>query len=76
MRICVGDISAHCDKCGCQDFQPLLAEPSLAHELVCFSCGACVTRHALLMQVADETVKRAQTFLELSKKARNQPHKR
>jgi hypothetical protein len=76
MRICVGDISAHCDKCGCQDFQPLLAEPSLAHELVCFSCGARTNRPALLMQIADETTKRAEAFLELSKKIRGQPLKR
>jgi hypothetical protein len=73
MRICVGHISAQCDKCGCQDFQPLLAEPSPAHELVCFSCGARVTRRALLTQIADETTRRAEAFLELSKKARSQP---
>src|SRR6185503_3613705 len=40
MRVCVGHISAHCDKCGCQDFQPLFAESSNAHEMACFSCGA------------------------------------
>jgi hypothetical protein len=73
MRVYVGHISAHCDNCGCQDFQPLHAESSLAHELVCFSCGARTTRRALLAQIADETVKRAQTFLEISKKARSQP---
>ena len=76
MRVCVGHISAYCDKCGCTDFQPLLAEPSAAHELVCFNCGARVTRHALLTQIANETVKRAETFLDLSKKARSQPRKR
>ena len=76
MRICVGHISAHCDKCGSQDFQPLHGESSPAHELVCFSCGACTTRRALLTQIADETVKRAEAFLELSKKARSQPRKR
>src|SRR6185503_8412605 len=75
MRVCVGHISAHCDKCGCQDFQPLFAESSNAHEMACFSCGVRTTRRALLMQIAEETVKRAQAFIELSKKARNQPRK-
>ena len=70
MRICVGHISAHCGQCGCQDFQPLLAESSPAHELACFSCGARVTRRALLGQIADETVRRAETFLNLSRKTR------
>ena len=75
MQICVGHITARCDQCGCQDFQPLVAESSPAHELACFSCGARVTRRALLTQIADETVKRAQTFLERSKKARSQPRR-
>ena len=75
MRICVGHITARCDQCGCEDFQLLQAESSPAHELVCFSCGARTTRRALLMQIADDTVKRAQTFIEISKKARSQPRK-
>ena len=76
MRVCVGHISAHCDNCGGQDFQPLHAESSPAHELVCFTCGARTTRRALLMQIANETVKRAETFIEISKKARGQLRKR
>ena len=51
-------------------------EPSPAHELMCFNCGARTTRRALLMQIANETVKRAETFIELSKKARSQPRER
>jgi hypothetical protein len=70
MRICVGHISAHCEQCGCLDFQPLLGESACAHELACFSCGARVTRPALLTQIADETTKRAQAFLQRSEKAR------
>ena len=75
MRICVGHITARCDQCGCEDFQPLQAEPSPAHELTCFNCGARTTRRALFMQIADETVKRAETFIEISKQARSQPRK-
>jgi len=76
MRIRVGHITARCDNCGCEDFQPLHAESSPAHELTCFSCGARVTRSALLMQIANETTKRAEAFIEISKKARNQPRER
>ena len=49
---------------------------SPAHELTCFSCGARVTRSALLMQIANETTKRAEAFIEISKKARSQPRER
>jgi hypothetical protein len=52
MRVRVGQISAHCEQCGC------------------FSCGLSTTRRALLMQVSEETVRRAQAFLEASRKAR------
>jgi len=76
MRICVGHITAHCCKCGCEDFQPPAGESTPAHELLCFNCGARVGRRALLAQIADETVKRAQAFIELSKMARRQPRKR
>jgi hypothetical protein len=76
MRVCIGHIHARCENCGGQDFQPSPGESSPAQELVCFSCGAQVTRRALLMQIADETVKRAQAFIELSKKARSQPRGR
>jgi len=76
MRICVGHITSRCDQCGCEDFQPFQGEPSPAHELMCFNCGARTTRRALLMQIANETVKRAETFIELSKKARSQPRER
>ena len=69
MRVCVGHISARCERCGGEDFQPALGEPSPT-ELICFACGLPTTRRALLMQVADETVRRAQAFLDASRKAR------
>ena len=70
MRIAVGQISAHCEQCGCEDFQPALGESSCPAELVCFNCGLSTARRALLMQVADETVRRAEAFLDASRKAR------
>ncbi|HEY1291300.1 MAG TPA: hypothetical protein VGF58_23445 [Burkholderiales bacterium] len=70
MRVRVGHISAHCEQCGCEDFQPTLGEPAVPNELACFNCGLSTTHRALLMQVADETVRRAQAFLDASRKAR------
>jgi hypothetical protein len=70
MRVRVGHISAHCEQCGCEDFQPTLGEPSCPTELACFNCGLSTTRRALLMQISDETVRRAQAFLDASRKAR------
>ena len=73
MRISVGQISARCENCGGEEFQPLPGETSPVLELVCFACGQGTTRRALLMQVADETVRRAQAFLEASRSQRNRP---
>jgi hypothetical protein len=70
MRMRVGHIRAHCEQCGCEDFQPTLGEPSCPIEVACFNCGLSTTRRALLMQISDETVRRAQAFLEASRKAR------
>ena len=76
MRICVGEIGARCEQCGAEEFQPVPAGTVPAHELVCFSCGAVVSRRALLAQIARRTMKRAERFLEDSKKQRTQPGKR
>ena len=70
MRIAVGQITAHCEMCGCEDFQPAAGEPSVPNELMCFNCGMCTTRRALLMQISDETVRRAQAFLDASRRVR------
>jgi len=73
MRVRVGQISAHCEQCGCRDFQPTLGEPSCPTELACFNCGLSITRRALLTQIADETVRRAQAFLDASRRLRTPP---
>ena len=70
MRVSVGKISAHCLRCGCEEFQPPLGEPACPTEVACFDCGLSTTHRALLMQVADETVRRAQAFLDAARKAR------
>ena len=73
MRICVGHITACCDQCGCEDFQPAPGETTPAQELVCFGCGLRAARCALLMQIADATVRRAEAFLEASRRQRKAP---
>ena len=70
MRVRVGQISAHCEQCGCEDFQPTLGEPSCAADPACFNCGLSSTRMALLTQISDESVRRAQALLDASRKAR------
>jgi hypothetical protein len=38
--------------------------------VACFNCGFSTTHRALLMQISDETVRRAQAFLDAARKAR------
>jgi hypothetical protein len=73
MRISVGNINARCDVCGGEDFHPIPGETDPVQELSCFGCGLRTTRRALLIQVADETVRRAEAFLEASRRLRNRP---
>jgi hypothetical protein len=73
MRICVGHITARCEQCGGEEFQPVPGESSAPLELICSGCGERTTQRALLMQVANETVRRAQAFLEASRRQRKAP---
>ena len=73
MRISVGHISAHCAHCGGEEFQPVPSEAAPVQELACSGCGLRTTHRTLLMQVADETVRRAQAFLEASRRQRKAP---
>ena len=70
MRIRVGNISARCERCGCEDFQPVLADAHPADELLCFSCGAATTRRALVARIADETVRQAERYLQRARSRR------
>jgi hypothetical protein len=73
MRISVGHISACCEHCGGEEFQPVPGESSAPLELDCSGCGQRTAHRALLMQVANETVRRAEAFLEASRKQRGRP---
>ena len=73
MRISVGHINARCQHCGGEDFLPVPGESPAPLELACAGCGLPTTKRALLMQVADETVRQAQAFLEASRRQRRAP---
>lgn len=69
MLISIGDISAACVRCGGKDFEPLgSSRPRLASELTCTSCGAKVKYLALLDQIGEEAMRRANKAIEELKK--------
>lgn len=72
MRVSIGDITAHCAGCGGTDFEPLSAAPMrLASELKCTGCGARMKYLALLDQIGEEAMRRAnQAIDELKKRPR------
>lgn len=72
MRVSIGDISAQCARCGGGEFEPLSAAPlRLATELKCAQCGNKVRYLALLDQIGEEAMRRAnQAIDELKKRPR------
>ena len=76
MRVRVGQIDARCESCGCEDFQPAASAGYSVNELACFSCGARTSRRALVTQIADETVRRAERFLAAARSGRKSAAKR
>ena len=68
MRVIVGHHTAHCEKCGCAEFDALAASPSPT--LRCARCGTPTTRIVLLMQIAEQAVKEARAFVESSRRRR------
>ena len=69
MLISIGDITAACARCGGKDFQPLgNGRLRLASELTCASCGERVKYLALLDQIGEEAMRRANQAIEELKK--------
>ncbi len=68
MRVIVGHHTAHCEECGCAEFDALAAPPSPT--LRCVRCGTSTTPAVLLMQIAEQTVKEARAFVESSRRRR------
>ena len=65
MRVSIGDISAQCTRCGCGEFESLSAAPlRLATELKCAQCGSKVRYLALLDQIGEEAMRRANKAIE------------
>jgi hypothetical protein len=69
MLISIGDITAACTRCGGTDFQPLSeGRLRLASELKCTACDARVKYLALLDQIGEEAMRRANRAIEELKK--------
>jgi hypothetical protein len=69
MLISIGDITAKCPRCGGTDFEPLSAGSlRLASELKCTGCGARARYLALLDQIGEEAMRRANRAIEELKK--------
>jgi hypothetical protein len=70
MRVTIGDITAHCDGCGATEFD--LLSPGalrLTSELRCNGCGERCKYLALLDQIGEEAMRRAnEAIAELKKK--------
>jgi hypothetical protein len=64
MLINIGDISAACAGCGGTDFEPQTPGPlRLASELKCVRCGTSAKYLALLEQIGEEAMRRANRAL-------------
>jgi hypothetical protein len=69
MRISIHDIAAACPRCGGNEFEPLAKGPlRLPSELRCAGCGARTRYLALLDQIGEEAMRRANQAIEELKK--------
>jgi hypothetical protein len=71
MIVRIHDITAACPRCGGTGFEPLAPEPlQLPSELRCASCGTTTRYLALLDQIGEEAMRRANRAIEGLKKHR------
>jgi hypothetical protein len=69
MLIHIGDITAGCPRCGGTDFEPLSAGSlRLSTELRCTKCGGRSRYLALLDQIGEEAMRRANEAIDELKK--------
>ena len=69
MIISIGDITARCPRCQGSEFEALTAGPlRLASELECSGCGERVRYLALLDQIGEEAMRRANEAIDALKK--------
>jgi ribosomal protein S27AE len=71
MIVRIHDLTATCPRCGGIDFEPLTPGPvRLPSELRCTNCGAKTRYLALLDQIGEEAMRRANRAIEDLKKNR------
>jgi hypothetical protein len=76
MIVRIGDITASCVQCGGAEFEPLSGGPMrLASELKCSACGANVKYLALLDQIGEEAMRRANKAIDELKRRPGKPKK-
>ena len=71
MKVQIHDIVAECPRCNGREFEPLTAGPlQLPSELRCAGCGAKTRYLALLDQIGEEAMRRANRAIDELKKRR------
>jgi hypothetical protein len=76
MMIRIGDITAACPHCGGIEFEPLSPQPlRLASELKCARCGSKTKYLALLDEIGDEAMRRANQAIDELKRRPGRPDK-
>jgi hypothetical protein len=71
MIVKIHDIAAACPRCGGTEFEQVTDEPlRLPSELYCTGCGAKTRYLALLNQIGEEAMRRANRAIEELKKRR------
>jgi hypothetical protein len=69
MRVSIGDITAKCPRCGATEFEPQSAGAlHLATEMKCAGCGGKSRYLALLDQIGEEAMRRANKAIDELKK--------
>jgi hypothetical protein len=74
LTLSVGGVTAHCPKCRAIEFVPHReTDGNVSPTLVCTSCKTETSRRALIDQIGDEVMKRANDALEKARKRRAGP---
>jgi len=74
LTLSVGGVTARCPKCGAIEFIPRgQTGREVSPALVCTSCKTETPRRALIDQIGEEVMKRANEALEKARKRRNAP---
>ena len=73
MIVSIGDITARCPSCGGTQFEPLSTDRvRLSSEFRCRGCGTTARYLALLDQIGEEAMRRANEAIEALRKKKKQ----